>query len=88
VVFIGYLLTTLVLFGEGGSSLLYSTGNRIGWALSPIICITLFNGSNIYQAKKTGDRGKAQTYTVIQLLFTVAYLIFVIIQLSNNNFGI
>jgi len=87
-VFIFYLFFTWIFFGEGADSLLYTSSNKIVWALSPAIGATILNGYRISQGIKTADKKKIQTYIAIQLLFIFVYAIFTIVQLSHNRYRI
>ena len=87
-VFIAYLLFSWMFLGEGGDSLLYTPSNKIVWALSPVIGATILNSHRISKGLNANDQNKVQTYSMIQLLFFIAYLIFTIVKLSNNGYRI
>jgi hypothetical protein len=87
-VFIFYLFFTWIFFGEGANSTLYTSGNKIVWALSPAIGPTILNIYRIIQGVKTADKAKVKTYIVIQLLFFIVYAIFTIVQFSHNGYRI
>jgi len=87
-IFILYLLFTWIVFGEGSNSLLYTSGNRIIWAISPAIGATILNSYRIFQGIETANRRKKSNYIVIQSIFFVSYVIFTIIQFSHNRYRI
>jgi hypothetical protein len=73
-----YPFVSMIFLGEGINSLLYSNGNRIAWALMPILVPTLINTRNIYSAKKNKNYNKLKVFKLIQLILVVLYLPFVI----------
>ncbi len=87
-VFMFYLFFTWMFFGEGGDSALYTLDNRIVWALSPALGATGINVYRIVQGVKLADKAKVKTYIIIQSLFFSVYLIFTVIQLSQNGYKI
>src|ERR1700749_872436 len=88
IVFMFYLFFSWMFLGEGADSLLYTSGNEIVWAISPFIGATILNGYRIFQANRANDKRKLQTYISIQILFTLAYMIFTIIKITHNGYRI
>ena len=43
-----YPMMSMLFFGEGGGSLLYSSGNSVSWALLPVLIPTIINVINIH----------------------------------------
>src|ERR1700760_2746165 len=74
-VFDMYPVMSMLFLGEGGGSLLYSRGNSVAWALSPIVIPFIWNMQGMFGAYNTPTRKKM--YQIIAIAFFVIYLIFI-----------
>jgi len=74
--------------GEGSDSLLYTTGNKIVWAIMPVVGATIMNFYRVVEAKRNGDKIKIKTYLLIQAIVFTAYTIFTLKNILHNGYRI
>jgi hypothetical protein len=78
----------MLFFGEGGGSLLYSSGNSVSWALLPVLIPTIINVINIQKAAKNKDLIRLKAFRIIQLILLVFYFPFIIWRFFYFGFHI
>jgi hypothetical protein len=83
--FFSYPGLSMLFLGEGGDSPLYSTGNSVAWALSPIFLSSLFNLINIYNAKNNRDLQKVKTFYLVEAILLSLYVPFIICMYNLTN---
>ena len=88
VVFSLYPLFSMLFFGEGGNSYLYSSGNVVLWIIMPISGPTIFNLSRINRGVTDKLKEKIRAYTVIELILLVLYAVFLFWWSINARFKI
>ncbi|TSJ40330.1 hypothetical protein FO440_11260 [Mucilaginibacter corticis] len=70
-----YPVMSMLFLGEGGDSLLYSKGNSVVWALSPIVIPFLWNVQEIFGADDIPT--KKRMYQIVGIAFFIIYLVFI-----------
>jgi len=88
IIFDLYPVLSMLLLGEGGDSLLYSKGNSIMWALSPIILPFIFNSNQILNGLGDKTATTIKMYKIIGVVVFIVYLIFIIWQAKTRGFHI
>jgi hypothetical protein len=88
VVFDMYPVISMLFLGEGGDSLLYSNGNAIMWALSPIVLPGIFNLHQILNGLGKKTAATIRMYKVVGLMVFVIYLVFIIWWSQTHRFHI
>jgi hypothetical protein len=83
-----YPVVTMLFLGEGAGSLLYSNGNKVAWALIPILIPTLINLTSIFNAVKNNNRNKLKTFKLIQMILLILYIPFVVWRYFTFGFHI
>jgi len=84
-IFGSYPLVSMLFLGEGGDSLLYSNGNEIIWAVSPIILGTIINSIKIYNGLRAKAKNTVRYYIIIQSVLLIIYAVFIIIYRGKTN---
>ena len=77
IIFLAYVMASLLLFGEGSNSFLYSNFNGFLWAMSPGL-ILIFNIFQIFNAKKMKNETMINTYKSVTITFTIIYVLFIV----------
>lgn len=77
-VFCCYPILSMLCLGEGGGSLLYAIGNRIGWAIVPISLPTIINLHNIFRALRNETLDKLRIFKLIQFILLILYFPFLV----------
>ena len=83
-----YPLLSMLFFGEGSNSYLYSSGNVVVWIIIPILGPTIFNLSCINRGITEKIKEKARTYAIIELILLVLYAGFLLWWSLNAQFHI
>ncbi len=85
-----YPLLSMLFLGEGGDSLLYSSGNSVAWLVLPVLLPSLINLINIYDGKKDKCLLKVKEFYTIEILLIALYVPFIILMynLMHNGFRI
>ncbi len=87
-VFYSYPAISMLFWGEGGDSLLYSDGNAVAWAVIPFVLPQSLNFYRIRSARKNSDSIKAKVYITISAITFIIYLAFIIQWAISNDFRI
>lgn len=85
-VFMFYPITSMLFFGEGGGSFLYSHINGILWSFSPLT-IVIFNIIELSIIKKDNTK-MVNTYKVSTLVYLAFYIIFTSYWGMTNGYQI
>ena len=87
VMFSLYPLISMLFFGEGASSYLYTKSNGFLWALSPLI-ILLFNVFYISNPNNSENVRMTNTFKFISIIYSIVYLFFILFWFNLRGFKI
>ncbi len=79
VVYLGYALFSMLFFGEGDNSFMYTETNHFIHLGLIFIPITVFNLYQFFKFHKQKLFLKSNTYLLIQLLLTITFIGFVVV---------
>jgi len=87
IIFYSYPVISMLFFGEGAKSLMYSNFNAILWATSPIL-ILLFNVYMIFNSKRLMKEKIINNYKIISVVYSISYGLFILYWFINKGFRI
>ncbi len=79
VIYFGYAIFSMLFFGEGGNSFMYTVTNHFIHLGLIFIPITVFNLYQFFKFHKQKLFLKSNTYLLIQLLLTITFIWFVVV---------
>ena len=87
IIFYSYPVISMLFFGEGAKSFMYSNFNGILWATSPIL-ILLFNVYMIFNSKRLMKEKIINNYKIISVIYSISYGLFILYWFINKGFRI
>jgi len=87
IIFYSYPVISMLFFGEGAKSFMYSNFNGILWATSPIL-ILLFNVYLIFNSKRFLKEKIINNYKIISVVYSISYGLFILYWFINKGFKI
>jgi len=87
IIFYSYPVISMLFFGEGAKSFMYSNFNGILWATSPIL-ILLFNVYMIFNSKRLMKEKIINNYKIISVVYSISYGLFILYWFINKGFRI
>jgi len=86
IIFYSYPVISMLFFGEGAKSFMYSNFNGILWATSPIL-ILLFNVYMIFNSKRLMKEKIINNYKIISVIYSISYGLFILYWFINKEFS-
>ena len=86
IIFYSYPVISMLFFGEGAKSFMYSNFNGILWATSPIL-ILLFNVYMIFNSKRLMKEKIINNYKIISVIYSISYGLFILFWFINKGFS-
>jgi len=83
-----YPLFSMLFFGEGANSFLYTNSNAALWVITPIMSPSLLNLFRITESTANKNKQKTTAYIIIELILLVLYTAFVVWWALNKRFHI
>ena len=87
IIFYSYPVISMLFFGEGAKSFLFSNFNGILWATSPIL-ILLFNVYMIFNSKRLMKEKIINNYKIISVVYSISFGFFILYWFINKGFRI
>ncbi len=78
--YFGYYIFSLLYFGEGQGSFAYTLANSVIYVGLLILPPTVFNVFKLISYSKKAISVKVKSYIIVQLLLTVAFILFMFIE--------
>jgi hypothetical protein len=81
-IYFGYVIFSMLYFGEGNNSFMYSTTNNFIYLGLMVIPPIIFNLYKFFKYKKTKQLAKANHYIVVTGILTILFAVFLVYDLG------